>query len=48
MELQDVARMTGCHTVLLGDGGGSTILDVGGSNMVASAGNRQLATLMTF
>ena len=48
MELQDVARMTGCHTVLLGDGGGSTILDVGGSNMVTSAGNRQLATLMTF
>lgn len=47
-ELQAIARMTGCHTVLLGDGGGSTILDIEGTNKVASAGNRQLATLMQF
>ncbi|MBQ6058461.1 MAG: peptidoglycan DD-metalloendopeptidase family protein [Clostridia bacterium] len=47
-ELQSIARMTGCHTVLLGDGGGSTILDIEGKNAVASAGNRQLATLMQF
>ena len=47
-ELQAIARMTACHTVLLGDGGGSTILDIEGKNAVASAGNRQLATLMQF
>ena len=47
-ELQALARMTGCHTVLLGDGGGSTILDIEGTNKVASAGNRQLAALMQF
>lgn len=47
-ELQGIARMMGCHTVLLGDGGGSTILDNGGSNMIVSTGNRQLATLMRY
>ena len=47
-ELMQVARHTGCATVLLGDGGGSTILDIEGRNAVASAGNRQLAALITF
>lgn len=47
-ELQGIARLLGCHTVLLGDGGGSTILDIEGKNAVASAGNRQLAAMMQF
>ena len=47
-ELMQVARHTGCATVLLGDGGGSTVLDIEGRNAVASAGNRQLAALITF
>jgi len=47
-ELLSIARMIGCSSVLLGDGGGSTILDIEGTNAVASAGNRQLATLMQF
>jgi len=47
-ELLDTARSLGCHTVLLGDGGGSTILDIEGSNAVASTGNRVLAALMQF
>lgn len=47
-ELQQIARLTGCSTVLLGDGGGSSILDINGKNAIASDGNRVLAALMTF
>lgn len=47
-EIQNIVEQFNPKYALLGDGGGSTILDVGGSNMVASAGNRVLAFLIQF
>jgi exopolysaccharide biosynthesis protein len=47
-EIQDIVEQFNPKYALLGDGGGSTILDVGGNNMIASAGNRVLAYLIQF
>ena len=47
-EIVDIARQLGLKHALLGDGGGSTILDIGGTNKIASEGNRQLSTLIKF
>jgi hypothetical protein len=47
-EIQGIARQLGLKYALLGDGGGSTILDIGGTKKVISEGNRQLATLIRF
>ncbi|HWP80336.1 MAG TPA: peptidoglycan DD-metalloendopeptidase family protein [Candidatus Acidoferrum sp.] len=47
-EIQDCAGSLGLRHALLGDGGGSTILDFGGKNKIVSEGNRQLAALITF
>ena len=47
-EISDIAQHLGLKYALLGDGGGSTILDFGGTNKVASAGDRLLAALIQF
>lgn len=47
-EMLSIAQHLGHPTVLMCDGGGSTILDIGGNNVVVSEGNRQLAALIKF
>jgi len=47
-EILGIARQLGLKYALLGDGGGSTILDFGGENKIASEGSRQLAALIKF
>lgn len=47
-EILGIVRQLGLRYALLGDGGGSTILDVGGENKIASEGSRQLAALIKF
>ncbi|MPM22556.1 hypothetical protein SDC9_69013 [bioreactor metagenome] len=47
-EILGIARQLGLRYAVLGDGGGSTILDVDGKNKIASEGSRQLAALIKF
>lgn len=47
-EIQAYAQMLGHANVLLGDGGGSTILDINGKNAIESFGNRTLASMIRF
>lgn len=47
-EILGIVSQLGLRYALLGDGGGSTILDVGGENKIASEGSRQLAALIKF
>jgi hypothetical protein len=47
-EILGIVRQLGLKYALLGDGGGSTVLDFGGTNKIVSIGNRQLSALIKF